>query len=576
MATLTVLRVFFAGPRDVDDERRAFRQVAELEDRRVAENLGFKVEPRGCEDTMPGCGRPQELINKDVDECNLFVLSLFMRWGTPTGEYSAGVEEEFERALQRRNATGEPEIWLFFRDIAEDRLVDPGDQLKKVLAFRDRVESQRLLLHQAYRDPAHWAAMFGDFLSRWLFETKARGGPGPGDRLPALPPPREPGPRSEYITSTADLQAEIERLTGEVETVATKLREASMEMVVQAWEMEGQGRVTEAEAVFVRALDLCDTPEGHNDLGVFLARLGRRREAASQFELACELERDPIRLYNWGNALTELARGLWWTGEWEEARRLYQEGFERYGQAVAVKPDMQEALNSWGNALTDLAKGLWQAGEREEARRMYEEGLERYRQGGVRHYRETLSTIMGSFRGAGDKLTPDLERFFLGAGVPREFVAELPRPAHAVEFYSCFISYGHPDFDFARRLWADLEANGVSCWLYALDATPGERLWTEIDRARRQADKMVVICSGRALIRDGVLKEIEVQMDEDPRKIVPISRDDLWGQPEFRVVRGSRDIGPFLRERNYADFSDDSRYEESLQRLLKALRRKAD
>ena len=58
--------------------------------------------------------------------------------------------------------------------------------------------------------------------------------------------------------------------------------------------------------------------------------------------------------------------------------------------------------------------------------------------------------------------------------------------------------------------------------------------------------------------------------------MVPISRDDIWIQPGFRVVRGTRDIGPWLRERNYADFSDDSRYEESLQRLLTALRRKAE
>jgi hypothetical protein len=87
---------------------------------------------------------------------------------------------------------------------------------------------------------------------------------------------------------------------------------------------------------------------------------------------------------------------------------------------------------------------------------------------------------------------------------------------------------------------------------------------------------MVVICSAAALIRDGALKEIEEQIDEDPDKMIPISRDNLWREPGFRVVRGSHDLGPFLRDRNYADFCDESCYEESLQRLLKALRRKAD
>ena len=187
-----------------------------------------------------------------------------------------------------------------------------------------------------------------------------------------------------------------------------------------------------------------------------------------------------------------------------------------------------------------------------------------------------VDTLIASFRGAGNRLTRDLETFFLGAGVPKELLAELPRIVGAVEYHSCFIAYGQPDLDFAKRLRDDLAAKGVSCWLYALDATPGERKWAEIGRERRQADKMLIICSVAALIRDGVLKEIEDQIDEDPNKIVPISRDNLWNQPGFLVMRGSQHLKPFVDDRNYADFGDDSRYEESLQRLLRALRRKAE
>jgi uncharacterized protein YjbI with pentapeptide repeats len=187
-----------------------------------------------------------------------------------------------------------------------------------------------------------------------------------------------------------------------------------------------------------------------------------------------------------------------------------------------------------------------------------------------------VDPLILSFRGAGNKLTPDLEAFFLGAGVPKELLTALPRIVGEVEYYSCFVSYGQPDLGFAKKLRDDLAARGVACWLYDLDATPGERTRKEIGEARRQADKMVVICSAAALIRDGVLNEIEDQIDEDPDKMVPIARDDIWIQSGFRVVRGSRDLGPFLRDRNYADFSDESRYEESLRRLLKALRRKAE
>ena len=187
-----------------------------------------------------------------------------------------------------------------------------------------------------------------------------------------------------------------------------------------------------------------------------------------------------------------------------------------------------------------------------------------------------VDTLVRSFRGAGNKLTPDLEAFFLGAGVPRELLAELPRIVAEVKYYSCFIAYGQPDLDFAKKLHDHLVASGVPCWIYDLDKTPGEPTWGEIGRKRREADKMVVTCSAKALIRPGVLKEIEEQIDEDPDKMVPISRDNLWREPGFQVMRAGRDLKPFLLDKNYADFSDDSRHEESLQRLLKALRRKAE
>ena len=120
-----------------------------------------------------------------------------------------------------------------------------------------------------------------------------------------------------------------------------------------------------------------------------------------------------------------------------------------------------------------------------------------------------VDTLIRSFRGAGDRLTPELETFFRGAGVPQGLLEALPRILAEVKYCSCFIAYGQPDVEFARKLCEDLEGRGVSCWLYDMDATPGDRTWREIGRRRREAEKMVVLCSAGALVRDGVLKEIE-------------------------------------------------------------------
>ena len=65
-------------------------------------------------------------------------------------------------------------------------------------------------------------------------------------------------------------------------------------------------------------------------------------------------------------------------------------------------------------------------------------------------------------------------------------------------------------------------------------------------------------------------------MDDDPGKIIPISRDDLWRAPGFEVRRVGRDLKPFLLERNYADFSPEADYAASFERLLKGLELRPD
>ena len=69
---------------------------------------------------------------------------------------------------------------------------------------------------------------------------------------------------------------------------------------------------------------------------------------------------------------------------------------------------------------------------------------------------------------------------------------------------------------------------------------------------------------------------MEEQEDEEPDKMVPVSLDHLWIQPGFRVMRGQRDLKPLLVDRNYSDFSNETLYQESLQRLLKGLEREQD
>jgi hypothetical protein len=165
---IRVLRVFLASPSDLGEERERASLAVEAINRSVARSLGWHVELLGWEDTLPGFSRPQALINTAVDSCDLVIGLLWERWGSPTGAYSSGFEEEFERARRRRAVSGAPEIWLLLKEITPRLLADPGEQLRKVIAFRDQQRKKRELLFREFAGPEDLYEKVWEYLSQYL------------------------------------------------------------------------------------------------------------------------------------------------------------------------------------------------------------------------------------------------------------------------------------------------------------------------------------------------------------------------------------------------------------------------
>jgi hypothetical protein len=153
LSTRKIIRAFLASPGDLQEERKAIREVVDDFNESWANELGYQVELVGWEETVAGFGRPQYLINQDLDRCDLFLGMIFKRWGTPpdhSGDFSSGFEEEFERSIARREKTGSPEISLFFKQIPDEFMVDKGEDLKKVLVFRDKITASKKILYQSF------------------------------------------------------------------------------------------------------------------------------------------------------------------------------------------------------------------------------------------------------------------------------------------------------------------------------------------------------------------------------------------------------------------------------------------
>ena len=168
---IRLLKVFIATPRDLEAERRALREVVQQIDAIYSKATEWRIELLGWEDTLPGGGRPQDLINADLDKADLFIGCLWQLWGSSSGNSGkTGFEEEFDRSLERRTRTGSPEMWVFFKAVEPVTLVAPGEQLQKVLAFRARETQAKRLLFKEFPTTAAWSQTLSELLHRHMLQ----------------------------------------------------------------------------------------------------------------------------------------------------------------------------------------------------------------------------------------------------------------------------------------------------------------------------------------------------------------------------------------------------------------------
>jgi len=87
--SLKLVRVFLASPGDLKDERLAARDAADEINRLIAKPAGYQIELLGWEETVSSLGRPQALINKELETCELFIGVMWKRWGTASASCAA-------------------------------------------------------------------------------------------------------------------------------------------------------------------------------------------------------------------------------------------------------------------------------------------------------------------------------------------------------------------------------------------------------------------------------------------------------------------------------------------------------
>jgi tetratricopeptide (TPR) repeat protein len=266
---ITAYRIFIASPGGLQEERKEFRRIVEDFNEATALPRSVLFQAVGWEDTLGGFGRPQEVINEDLKKCDYFLMILWDRWGSrpdvpEKSRFTSGTEEEFHAAKESLADQKQfmREMVVLFKAVDLRQLSDPGDELRKVIAFRKDLESRRECLYNTFDDLVAFEELVQRFLNSWLIEHEnANGGNGKFLSEIAAEPFRPPdeNPSSFFLMPGSQLVSEAQKLAA-------------------------QGKVTDAESAFAKSVESGNDPEALNAYATFLLRIGRLSQAQELYQ----------------------------------------------------------------------------------------------------------------------------------------------------------------------------------------------------------------------------------------------------------------------------------------------------
>ena len=165
----TVYRVFIGSPGGLEAEREQFYLAFEKFNAFQARFHDVEFEPVGWEDMLPGKGRPQAKINADLEQCDYAIFVFHNWWGSKTGNGDlVGTEEEWKIAQRLYADYKIRAVALYFKDIPAAQIKDPGDELRKVLAFKEKIFAEKQHLCGNFANAEQFGNEVEKHLAEWL------------------------------------------------------------------------------------------------------------------------------------------------------------------------------------------------------------------------------------------------------------------------------------------------------------------------------------------------------------------------------------------------------------------------
>ncbi len=164
MQQVTKVKIFLSSPGDVGAERKKAKAVIAQLHRIFSDALNISLEALDWKTHItPNMGRPQEIINQQINDYDIFVGIMWKKFGSPTGVAESGTEEEFNFAYNNWKKYKRPHILFYFSQVPyAPKTKEEIEQWGKVLKFKEKLQKKGL--------PREYSTVeeFGDLLREHL------------------------------------------------------------------------------------------------------------------------------------------------------------------------------------------------------------------------------------------------------------------------------------------------------------------------------------------------------------------------------------------------------------------------
>ncbi len=184
----------------------------------------------------------------------------------------------------------------------------------------------------------------------------------------------------------------------------------------------------------------------------------------------------------------------------------------------------------------------------------------------IKHFGRSYIDIHTIFRSEGK-----ISRVFLkGMGIPDTFITDIGSLVNQpIEYFPCFISHSNQDEQFAERLYADLQLEGIHCWFAPEGLKTGSKHSLGINELLQTHDKLLLVLSKYSVVSQWIEQEVEAVLARERKynKMVlfPLRLDETVMEIENgwpALIKNTRPISDFCNWQNH------DAYDKIFQQLL--------